>query len=112
MNPLSEVTFEAEGKTFRFVLGTYARVILESVAETSWGTFWARHKQWTEKDVYHLFCAGLARHHEDLGAKEMADLMDSLGGERVAEIVNEAIIRASPAEAAKGNPRPRKAKSA
>src|SRR5262245_44954749 len=114
-NPFNgEVTFESGEKKFTFVLGTYAQVILEAATEESWGTFWGRHKDWTTTDVFRLFCSGLARHHEEMGAKEMSDLMDSIGGTRVADIINEAMTRAVPESARNGRDRsrPRKAKSA
>lgn len=107
-----EVAFEAGDKQFKFVLGTYAQVVLETAAEESWGKFWARHKDWNATDVFRLFCSGLARHHEEMGAKEMSDLMDSIGPIRVAEIVNEAMLRAMPQGVNGKEVRPRKAKSA
>lgn len=87
---------DGEGKSYKFVFGMYAQVVLEETVKESWGSFWSRAKDWNATDILNLFSAGLARHHESMGRLEVADLMDRLGPERCSEIVNEAVTRAMP----------------
>jgi hypothetical protein len=109
MNPMKgEVSFEAGGKTYVFKLGTHAQVLLEKRAGMSWQKFWARPgEDFSTEDGVIVMWAGLNRKH-DLSEDQVADLIDVIGEARVAEIVKEAILAASPknAEAAKGSARP------
>lgn len=98
-NPFKgEVLIEDGDKNYKFVLGMYAQTVLEEFAGQSWAAFWARAKEWTATDIVNLFRAGFARHHEAMGKRDIADLMDRLGPQKCSEIINDAVMKAMPEE--------------
>lgn len=98
-NPISTVTFEYGGKTYRLLLGTWARAVLQKRTGMSWSKFFGRPtKDWGDEDFLELMIAGLSRYHEELTPREIADLLDGLGGQRAGEILTEGIGIASPAK--------------
>jgi hypothetical protein len=114
-NPIKgEVAFEAGGKQFTFVLGTYAQAALQRRTGVPTFKFFRRKlEDWGADDFLALFHAGLLKHHRGITEEEAADLMDDLGNAKVQAIFSEAMALAFPqAEAAKGEDRPQKAKSA
>lgn len=97
-NPLTDVVFEAAGKQYRLVLGTWARATLEKRTGVPWTRFFARPlKDWSADHFLELLIAGLSRHHEEATPREVADLMDALGSTKILEILSEAMRIAFPA---------------
>ena len=84
-NPLKgEVEFEAEGKRYTFVLGTYAQAHLQRRTGVPTFKFFGRKpEEWGADDMLALFHAGLVRHHKDLTEESAADLMDVIGRSKV-----------------------------
>ena len=90
-NPLKgDVTFEAQGKTFTFKLGTNAQIMLEQKSGQSivaW--FQGREESFSKGDMRTLFHAGLFRQHQ-LTEEEVGDLRDEIGDEKVGQIFKQA----------------------
>lgn len=108
-NPVKgEVGFEADGKSYTFVLGTYARAALQRRTGVSDAKFFKRGAdEWGSDDTLAVFHAGLLRHHK-MTEEEVGDLIDMLGATKVTEVFVEAIELASQRGAATGNGRPTK----
>lgn len=98
-NPLKgEVGFDVGGKEYVFKLGTYAQVLLERRTKQPANKFFARKPdEWGVDDMLSVFYAGLNRQHK-LTEEQVADLMDELGPERIAAILQEAVDLAKPKE--------------
>lgn len=103
-----EVTFEANGKTFTFKLGTFAQAAIEARTKQSIFKFFNRGEDtWAVSDMLILFHAGLLRAHH-LTEDEAGDLIDELGMARVGDIIAEALKLAfgEVAENGAANPTP------
>lgn len=108
-----EVAFEAGDKRYTFVLGTYAQAALQRKTGVPTSKFFNRPPdEWGASDLLALFHAGLLRHQNDITEVEAADLMDTLGRDKVQDILKEALSLAFPDTEAKGSARPPKAKPA
>lgn len=109
-NPIKgEVSFDADGKHYKFVLGTYALAALQRRTGVSTFKFFGRKPdEWGMDDILAVFHAGLLRHHE-LSEVEAADLVDTLGQEAVGKLIGEAVGLAFPPPTTGGASRPRKA---
>jgi hypothetical protein len=114
-NPLKgEVTFEARGQTFTYKLGTNAQIMIETkVGMPITQFFRERAEQFSAADVRLIFHAGLYRQHK-MTEDDVGDLIDELGGDRVAKIFIEAAALAFPksTNGAADDPHPPKATKA
>lgn len=90
-NPIKgEVSFEVDGKLYTFVFGTYAAAALERRSKMSVRQFFNRKDhEFGMDDTLALVHAGLLRHHK-MTEEQVADLIDSCGHERFAEIIKDA----------------------
>lgn len=114
-NPLKgEVSLEANGKAYTFVLGTYALAALQRRSGISTAKFFGRPPiDWGMDDVLGLVHCGLMRHHKDITEEEVADLIDAVGNEKINKIIGEGIKLAFPdAHLQAQGSRPTKLKSA
>jgi len=89
-NPIKgEVAFEHDGKKYLFVLGFLAMAQLErktgkTVQEISQSLGGV-------KVLVDVFQAGMLRHHGTMTEAELTDLMDSMGMDKINEVLGEAI---------------------
>lgn len=104
-NPIKgEVSFEAGGKHYKFVLGTYALAALQRRTGVSTAKFFARKQDdWGMDDILAIFHSGLLKHHE-MSEREASDLIDELGQDEVGKLIVEAVQVAFP-EASSARPR-------
>lgn len=102
-NPLAEVSFESRGKTYTFMMGTYAQVILERKTKTTMSKVFERASSgdWGVDDMLTVFYAGLYRQHQ-LTEEQVADIMDDLGIEKVGELFKQAFEIANPKAGGEG----------
>lgn len=87
-----EVTFECEGKNYRFKLGTNAQVIIEKKAGMPLSKFLKadRLDEIGAEGIRMIFWAGLTRQHPELTEDEVGDILDELGADRIKDIFEEA----------------------
>jgi hypothetical protein len=99
-NPvMGEVTFEADGKSYTFKLGTYAKALLQRETGLSAQKFFKKiESDLGYDDMLKIFRCGLYQKHK-LGEEAVADLIDSLGEAETLSIIAEAAQLARPAEA-------------
>lgn len=111
-DPRSVVTFEARGKTHKFILGTYALVMLERRTKMKASQFFNRKddEQWGVEDTLNVFFCGLQRYHGEMTETDASDIIDELGVDRVTALIFEALGVARP-EAAEGDENPPVAKA-
>ena len=112
-NPLKgELDFEAGGKRYVFVLGTYALAALQRRSGMSTMKFFNRAtSDWGMDDVLGVFHCGLMRNHPSLTEAEVSDIIDELGQQRVSEIISEGIKLVFPSPEGR-SARPTRLKSA
>ncbi len=97
-----EVSFDADGESYKFKLGTYALAVLERKVKMPSGKFFRRaDDEWGADDLLQVFYAGLYRQHK-LTEEAVGDLIDKIGAERASEIMLEAIGVANAKEVAAG----------
>ena len=110
-NPVKgEVSFEAGGQQYTFVLGTYALAALQRRTGVGTSRFFGRKpNEGGTDDFLGVFYCGLLRHHQ-LSEEAVSDIMDEIGQVRVADIISDAISLAfpDPKGAAKSTDRPPK----
>ncbi len=108
-NPVrGEVTFEAEGQTYRLVFSTNALAALEDRLDKSVGEIGSMFE--TGLRLGHLralMWAGLSDHH-DVSELAAGDLIDLIGHETAGEKIGQAFVLAFPEEDASGAARPQK----
>ena len=93
-NPVKgEVPLEVGGKSYTFVLGTYALAALERRMKMPWPKLFkkAADGEWGINEILATVHAGLLRHHRDLTEEHVADLIDQVGIERINDMLGEAI---------------------
>src|SRR5262245_8002105 len=93
-NPIKgEVALEVDGKRYTFVLGTYALAALERRMKMPWPRIFKRASDgdWGIDDVLAVVHCGLLRHHRLLTEENVADLIDTVGLERINNMIGEAI---------------------
>src|SRR5262245_53255773 len=112
-NPLKgEVSFEANGRRYIFVLGTYGLAALQRRSGMSTAAFFNRQKtEFGMDDILAIVWCGLQRHHKSITEEEASDVIDQLGQERIGEIISEGISLAFPSADGRSS-RPTKLKSA
>lgn len=99
-NPImGEVTFEADGKSYTFKLGTYAKALLQRETGLSAQKFFKKiESDLGYDDMLKIFRCGLYQKHK-LGEEAVAELIDELGEEKTLSVIAEAAKLAQPSEA-------------
>jgi len=112
-NPVKgEVAFEAAGKSYKFVLGSYGLAALERRQNKSISKIFDRKDgDFGVDDILAIFHAGLLRHH-GLSEVEASDVLDAIGHAEAGRVVSEAVSLAFPQEDETPAERPRRAAKA
>lgn len=101
-----EVSFEAEGQTYRLAFTANALIALEERLDKTVAEIGAMFEQPLRlAHLRILFWAGLSDHHE-VPELEAGRLMDAVGIDKVGELIGRAFVLAFPEEEAEGSARP------
>jgi hypothetical protein len=93
-NPVKgEVPLEVDGRRYTFVLGTYALAALERRMKMPWPRIFKRASdgEWGIDEVLAIVHCGLLRHHKQMTEEQVADLIDTVGLDRINNVLGEAI---------------------
>lgn len=105
-NPIKgEVSFESNGQTYIFKLGTNAQALLEDRVKMSMPAwFKKRGENFSAGDIRLIMWAGLYRQHK-LTEEDVGDLIDDIGAEKAGEIFMQAVnLSASRLNGGESNP--------